>query len=347
MFSKIHYLSRSRTEKLQLVLPFFFIILAILEVCGSWHVPNSHQRYWIFTSNILFLNSIHVGFTFMILSALPLAQAWRQENQSSFFFIAPSLSLFILFFVFSWFFSKEDDAIGLILALMYRFFGFYHLIKQSLGISLLYDRNFEKQEKRSNDSSFEKIVFSGLIAVTFFRCFTEFSNEYSWWSENANSILIHLLTFSLLSLVLLLFANKLIRHSETRLIKWIFLCRLFLLPLSMVSFLGLIGLVATHGVEYAFIIRKMSLSSGIELSSYLQGFSLVALFTVVTLSLVSTHSGLLSFWVVDGFKGSFLHKLAWVTFSSITFIHYYIDGILFRFKNSWVRENIGPLLIDS
>ncbi len=129
--------------------------------------------------------------------------------------------------------------------------------------------------------------------------------------------------------------------------KPVFLLRLVFFPLGVWSPIYAMGVPCFHGVEYTFMFKKMWRKSGLspERSRWLL-FSVVlpAAALVGLLSVARTERGFGA-----ALRGEFPHHAVWISAVaalslSLNYLHFYLDGVLFRMKDPEIRRVVGPLI---
>ena len=124
--------------------------------------------------------------------------------------------------------------------------------------------------------------------------------------------------------------------------KVIFLPRLLVYPLLPISIFAATALGAIHGMEY-FFVSKRFLSSE-KVFSYRKFYSLGAiLFIFMTiLTLIYHRSGLLA--VLNVQLPEPYSKAIWICLGALSFLHYWLDGQIFKMKDPLVRRYIAPAM---
>jgi hypothetical protein len=145
--------------------------------------------------------------------------------------------------------------------------------------------------------------------------------------------------FLSLGVAVLIVFNSFFFPKARKSFKSLYLLRLFLFPLFSFSDLAAASTAGVHGVEYFFVYRKIKNRSKMKNSarkrmnwlSIFAGLTLVAM-AFPQMIIPEKEQGL---WV------SILFSVATAT----AYAHYYLDRVMFRMRNSEVREFVGPLII--
>ena len=98
----------------------------------------------------------------------------------------------------------------------------------------------------------------------------------------------------------------------------------------------LFAVTAAHGFEYLFITRKMLKNSSMKKD-------LVSVGALVAVGLVAYPS--LRF-IFNNYVGepTVLVLIMMGLCQTLSYLHYYLDGVVFRFSDPEIRETVGPLL---
>lgn len=143
----------------------------------------------------------------------------------------------------------------------------------------------------------------------------------------------------------ILWTNRQLPYDQRN--KLIFLSRLFLFPLSFFSIIAAVGYRAIHGVEYIFVYRKLFANSRGEAPNalWLGGLSvLLFVFTsFVALFSMNKADGLGMYFAV-GDQLPVWFRLVCAVATTRSYMHFYLDRIMFRMRDQAVSQWIRPLL---
>jgi hypothetical protein len=326
-----------------LIAPFLFIAVAVLDAVLGWDFGLSGEGF-IFSVivGLVFLNHIHIAFTFMMLESVPELRAWVKDTYGSRrnFWIVIGLLFTVLYVAMGWLqgILFRDESMEKYLKgfffVFYEAAGARHLLWQSQGIYLnLYSGTTDKPEYP------ELRRFLGLMGAAFLLAVA---------LDSTHRTIVHKPFFylagvaSTLGLVLLYLIYK--RHSHNRDHR-IFLGRYFLWPLGGFSELARFGFQAVHGIEYLWVSKHMLKSKGLKLrQTILPGLGGAVLLPVIAaaLSIVILRTP----EIAPDLARTHQDPLLWIFNINIalTFTHYYMDYKLFRMKDARTRATVGPML---
>lgn len=337
----------SAEEKLSVYLPLLLITLFLLQQL-LWKELTARSYDWIeLAANVVFLNNVHLAFTYGIVFFHPAARRWARAKAG-----AGPLRFWTLFWLlhaalFAGFLLlarvlypaagiRGDGSVAFLLALAV--VGNWHFLAQSFGISQLHGKvasatGTAKAEKR------ERALFRLLIlAITVFLPLRFFQGE--------NLPLTALMFAATLALAAAIIANSWLTPHWNGSSKTLFLTRLLIWPFLLLSPAANAVLRAVHGLEYLFVFRK--------LFSGRKAFRLPALFfaflALFAPAFVASNyiSRLLTRENSPLFDGSsfgiwFLH-VAFAVNLTCTVSHYLIDRLLFTMRHPENRRFTGRLL---
>lgn len=339
---------KKKLYNFQLIVPIIIIFFGTIESFLGNDIWSSNGKvYWRFFANVIMLNSLHVAMTFIFMAMLPDFRSWySQEYYSS--RVSPILQWF-LFFVFIFIMQllerTEDFSPSVYIKIVLLSYAIFHTSRQNLGLSILINRKRLKvsSEKIVKLENFERKLVWIVVVCTIFPVAT---SSIPWLSFGIETAMIRggcalIMCVSVLHLVCST-ALVLRKKSAT---KVIFLMRYLIYPLSLYSFLGIVGVGIMHGVEYLFVVHHlMSRASKKNFIIDFATYSSVFLFVIVFwLSLMGTRSGIAQFFISEELLGFIYGKYSSVLLGSIVFLHYHIDGKIFKFSQPGVRKNILPL----
>jgi hypothetical protein len=349
-----------RTEKLILYFPIFFILLIPLEFAGLWTINSGEKRWLRVFSDILFLGTIHSVLSLTLMLFIPEVRDWFKTYGGG------SMSKAILKFaivcalIFSFMFytvvkdSKTDPVFLLIaVVLIHSILGQRHWVRQAQGMSLLYNSRLRQalsldgitQAKMAGIERSEKFGFTLLTIAT------------ALISIALSNVLVSLIpqlkmrplipVFAVLGFFgagLVIYCSWITPHAS-RTNKFFFNLRSLLVTFHSLSLSANLGMRATHGLEFLALTGKMSANSRIS-KKMLIGFIVASVFAICFAAMVDlAKSALFMKHLWTNYPGYFT---VWCFMASIdltfTYVHYYTDAVMFRFKDEGVRKSIAPLL---
>ena len=231
------------------------------------------------------------------------------------FFTRTHLNIFIyiampLFFICSFsfiFFNKEIplyEAMATAIIVIIRITDYFHTNKQTLGIV--------QQFSRGEPHNMLRLHYYILIL---FLVLNYFEKKYSKGSEEVNFVLMAVLLISFI---------KQMKTMNPRTRIYFLIQSLALVPGVLNPDWYFLGL-AVHSIEYHYLIKKRYFNNK---KSYVLFFVLLLLF-----SFLVTRTFNISLLKDSFFNLSFIY-------SGVVFTHYYLDSFIWRFKNSFHREEL-------
>lgn len=336
-----------RYEHFNLILPVIFllacVIVAYLESISGAAEGQSKQNIKALIA-LLGFNSTHTLFTFFICTIVPetrqyIQESWSRKEAWVFIFIGLVVILPLVQLVRLNHWLNEWSEIGVLIVTLILFL--QHAIKQTFGLSALYskqghlelseaDKHLVQKLQRKESFYFRPlIVLAGVLLTSRFipQIFT------------ATQIKI----FSSLTLlpVIMIFHTVFQYPGKSWTYKKVFLIRLFLYPLIGYSWLAAPALGALHGIEYVSLTLNMLQHSKTKNKQFyswimlVSGILMMIPYAIWLAPNLIPHVHLLSDHMLNGII---------VTCFTITYLHYFLDGILFRIRNPHVRKALGPLL---
>ena len=334
------------------ILVFVFIILSVTEILLGISFTESGKITSKFIGDIIFLNSIHIGFTFILLFELRPFQLWkRQYNQSKLFleykmilfFVLSFLVLVFLFFTPPHIFNFKDHKIFYNIGMLFFFlYAYYHTVKQHLGLFLEENHTNYYLDKisRNKMNQLDHIFFKCFILISWTYVLIE---QFPYFSINRNHVqLSYFLCFIFYILLLyIIFERQILRK------KLILLPRLLIYPLLPHSVFATTALASIHGMEYFFVFRRLFLHEEISLRKifYSLGFLFFMIATMLSLMTNDFFLSLLNIKTLDTFSG--FYKIILATFIVFSFLHYWLDGKIFKMRDPLVRKYIAPVMFKS
>lgn len=323
-------------------MPAFFLGAALLRrALGFEFAAESMPRIELFKSFVA-LDTTHTGFTFVLLALLPEGRRFVRDS------VRPLRSwvvlALLLLLIFPLFLGAQRGMIAMdadwgayalwaVLGLWLQ-----HSIAQIFGMSLLYSRQsldharLEKSRRQSYEALLrqERAAFNLLIALAWVAPGIMVV-RHDWQSNLFGA---HLAVSGAVIGWVLLLGWRMHRLIASN--KFAFLLRLGPGLFFRVDIVIAVGTVATHAFEYLLIVHKMFRRSSVSQTrrSFViaGGFAFVAYPTVryVLMNLPAPHTALM--------------LLAMSAGRALDFLHFFVDGVIFRFKDRPARQHIAPLL---
>lgn len=348
----------AQIEKIYLTAPFFFILIIIADLIFSVPLINNERVFAYFLTQTIFLNGIHIYFTFAFLMKLPEGRQWVKNSSENnpLFWILPIIVLFSLTFLFAHRFTGDLSSPIFTAYIIITLLGpSFHGVQQKKGLSLIYlrlahDRAATIEEKSEIKKIEENERSSYLGFIIFFAAYLIFAaSQRLNMALEANLIILLTrgaqLLYSLF-LVRLIYLS-IISYRYCGMNKVIYAARL--LPFFFVpySFYATLALAASHGLEYLGVYFTFSNRSTISKSA-LQNFYLLTLAMLAVGILLQTtrHFDGLTFLAWDTLNEIPLAvKILAAVSLGLTYLHYYLDGVMFRFSNKDSREAFLPMFM--
>lgn len=343
-------------EYLNLAIPLFWYPLIALDLFifpGALGLPTEPRQItlWDFVRNIIFLNSIHALFPFILLFRSQEIKNWiplQKGGKLGFW----SRLIGIQFFFFLFFFkiqtishwATNNLAVEIILSILTIGLFTHHPLAQIRGISRLYDIrnepkdpvgiiNVRKSQKR------EKYLF--VISTWAFVLFAIllFSNllgpNRSFW--------VHYAFLFLLPFFLGIILNFFSFPRPWNYLKLLYLLRSLAFPLTFLSPAARIVIGTSHGIESFCVYRHMK-DRSINGKQWMNLVS-IGLFSLASLAILFNYRNL-SFLNWLRLESDFTSRAITALGISLIFTHYYIEAILYRFRKPDCREHTLPLFAN-
>jgi hypothetical protein len=366
-FSKVRIFS-IKTEKFFLYYPFLFLALIPFELLFSdaATMASTDQFLRRLLVNVLFLDSTHVFLTYFVLMRLPELKTWAQDKKSlssSWFYIRLILIFGILLFYFNYSWPEKDVPWELeIVTMIIAFMPIQHSMYQIRGLSLAYNAGVRSGLYSQTSSieairpSLEKIklseVWEKAAFILFFagiigkRILQKRDNFITSSLTPENLTLAQWAMYALILAAGFAFVRSLLILG-TREVGWsgklIHFSRLIAYPLMSVSFIAANLISIFHGIDYYLVVKKMVNASQTTESERKLNLRVVN-FTLIASGLLFTA---LSYWRYiyqnePVIPSTLLFLNGFV--AAISYLHYYLDRIIFRMRDPDARKIIAPLI---
>lgn len=347
-------------ERAQLLIPIILLVAAIVEILLYHRYFTNEALTLNFVQNIIFLNSLHVWFTYLLLWSNRGGRNWATSMLRSTTFKVRCAVVFLFFAGFYYFYREVAPravwGTTLVDAVLI-FSGRYHEVAQSRGIGLLYDAKYSTAEIRKKAEfsliqmsqsvfGFSSSGFSFLVLCTYrsnspvYDIVTKTFRSHSW------EVLLWLcLAVSLLCILTLFVCTHRLypaSHAELRKKKTLFNIRYVIKLLSFHSSLAAFFSNATHGVEYLAVYSKLDTEKERIVS---QKVFRIFLASSVFLFIFFRYPFLFGSYT-NLADSSIVVSLMMSVVAGLTFLHYFIDGYMFQHRSAVSREQIIKRLVS-
>lgn len=305
---------------------------------------------------LLFLDGIHVIYSFILVCSVPELQTWSQaKTRFGWKLAAVATILAVLFY----FLRLSPLTVGTPLAISAFFlieaFGpSQHTLAQIRGISFCYNSTIRKLNRLSAGESEramkterrEKLLFQ-LLLVGDLCTAVPHMNELFMKQHPAAFGALRLFGVAVVCLGaggILLNALFFPRQEQTN--KLLFLSRVILYPIRLNFDFAYVLLRMTHGSEYLAVFRQIVTNSKASASKRRSIFRLTLLATavyapiyVLTFQRVLNNAG-----IPDVPQAFFMSALLFHLV--VRYLHYYMDRAMFRMSDASTRAAVAPLLVS-
>lgn len=337
------YIFKPQYERLYLGLVAFSLIFCAANFVTGFGKESLGTEWMRFFVYFLCFNYLHVILTFVGLAALPEMRKWLRHQLSlpRFFFFGSVVA--IVLYIGAVRFVNIDKATvsGELLIGIYALLVSMHNISQTKGLSLLYNRlvkpslTAEEAQKAKRIETFERIGFNAMLVFNFAYILIRWLRPEYWKSDVFASF-----AFGIGLMAIVVISNSIRYPKAFRSNKVYFLSSTLIYAFIPVLPLASLMNRALHGCEYIFLADRMVDNSKVKWSRATLALTIVPLFL---------------FAILYSFDWRFIPQVAqliprnWITpIISVViwfeYLHYYLDGVMFRFSDPVVRANIGPLI---
>ncbi len=308
-----------------ILLPLPILFLLFLEGMGHVRVSSQQEAIGYFVANSIFLNSVHLVFSLILARSNPdfrIVLSHHFKNKWLLFVIPLFIVLSLLF--------HYNDAPSLqnVVQYLVGLFALYHGWAQFRGLEKSIFQTYQWSQWTANiTSSCDWFIFAALVLT-----YTDVS-----FGQKMNIPLVIYFGMVMVALVIKWVAA---RTNRTELFQYVLFSTRYI-PLSLIPYLSYagIGQAAIHGSEYSLVVFGILKGTKTKLKTA-SSFFLVA---VVLFPLII--GGDRSLLGVLGYSNYIPQSyLAAVPLTFLALVHYYLDGVFFKFKNPFVREKISPIL---
>ncbi|QDK43188.1 hypothetical protein DOM21_17345 [Bacteriovorax stolpii] len=296
--------------------------------------------------------AIHHLITIYIVGQSPECGEWAKEHFGSVpkFFAAFTLLGLILFLMFVFSMEKMESQfpfmkwvfLSFILIDIY-FISVFHMIHQSKGISLLYNKFGETSDNLKKWEKWERLCATGLVTgVVIAGFFGTFRRNPVNVSQYGFSRPLEILGLTLAALSALTYIYVAIKSSSLlKSSKGIFALRMIVWVFYPISMVAQATQRLVHGLEYYFIYAKIGKSRKdmITFFGILSAIVLIATYAVVLsfrrdgMTVYLANFGILEKGLTEQYIGGFkVRNLAYAFYGTFNVLHILIDSFLFRYK---------------
>ena len=320
----------------EVFLALFFILCfgaVLFELTIARTYIESQKHLTEFIIRMVFLGHVHVFFTPIMLLSTRSGLAWIKEEENK-NFIWKSLALLIGLTLFSYIcLSLKNKYITMFYLVFISGAAFYHNMLQSMGFSFIYRRQ-EPDLKQWNTSLDKKIFITLTILVVIY--FATLSVNYKLASQMRPTLFILSLSLSLIYILRPVFKQK--RFSWSL----FYDLRILLYPIAFYYYWGYIFVIASHGLEYAFLTKKYMVNEKKE-SGLLQDILFIGVVLMIIIASWRLLSLQLTAKAVEGYlKNPQITPLLISINTTITLYHYWLDGLIYRSDRNANRKWILP-----
>jgi len=355
-------------ERFLIAIPWIGAALTV----GLWLVAKVGYAFQItdlpvLLSTLLFLDSVHILFTFTLMLSSPELRAWNAapgaraktgwmkglSPWARTFVIAIALGIVIYLLKAAPYVSTLKG-----MATMWLFLELlgpaHHTLAQMRGISLVYNSTLKKNIEFSASEKtqalrcekLERLFFNLLLAGEIFYWIPTIFGMDKLEVPGMDTIRFVGGILAVGSATALVVNSLYFPHQEKSR-KFAFIFRVLLFPLKMLSIVGGIFVRAAHGTEYLIIFRKMAKSSNMpkpkkkHLFMMTIGVSLAYLIPYV-LTWPNVVKDVIGYSVSDS-----IFAAAIVGTFTLRFTHYYLDAVMFKMSDPTTRLAVSPLLASN
>ncbi len=345
-----------RVEFLNLFFPFILVAICIWELINNYSFSPMEKNLGYMLSKGLFLNHLHTFFTVLMFMYFPEARVWyKQKTQTEKFYLLRQIvilfALFLFFYsllpflrTYSW--GRPHLYVFAMSTMMW--VGFHHVLTQSFGLSLVYNRMFEGSAHCTEPDKVltrvlekkERFYFRAMI---FFVCIALYSKFHLGEKYVATQILTLCALICCIFLTLVVWRYPGAEHTNKRL----FGLRYIFMPLAPISFVAYLSSLALHGVEYLFVLRKMYRNSSNAKKNIRWDYLGMAFISLVYFFLTIGDQFILGWWMRPNLPDYLpvLDFLAGVS-GAYGYFHCHMDSALFRMSDPISRKVVAPLLLN-
>jgi hypothetical protein len=328
-----------RLERAYLAIMTVFLVILFYQHAGVGSAWNFRAPFAQFFMSIICLNFIHLLFSLILLIGYPEFRNWFLDFCKSQKFVRFVVISILILWAGVLTVTRISDTEVIFVSILILCLRSIHNVGQVKGLSLMYNGLHAPKltpselEKQKQLEKIERFLFAVMIflifADHFFADVVKTKIDLRW-------------VFASLSVLcgFGIFANALrypkIKESNK---PW-FLTTLIFVALSGWSQAAFILQNSLHGLEYSFLCADMTKRSAVKINIARMFFvaSVVAMFAILGIFL-------LGFVDVGSYRTSMPWRTLVVVGFFIEFFHYYIDSLMFRFRDPAVREHLQAVVM--
>lgn len=344
----------SRLEKVNLFFPIVLLVILAWELLSGHVYTNDQKKIALFSAKILFLNHVHIYFSFALILFVPEMRNWvREKNVENQFFLLRWLFVFLAVFGLYWwgfrFIRQNSSDLTLLkfLLLLTTIVGLHHNYSQTLGLSLAYNHAAKTPALAPEKALILRLVFLEKVLLKLLMAL-HFTLMLAALLRPSSSTLFAIIKVAMPLLAIAAVVIGWMYPQEYR-NKKLFMLRYVFFAFIPVSFTALIAVLAIHGVEYLCVFRKMVTTSVQKnhLSQKLMTIGTIGFVAVLTTVGIFGRSSR-GLWYkpllpYDSELGLFLLAVA----TAAAFLHYHVDAYMFRMSDPITRASTGALLFPN
>ena len=332
-----------KANRLNLLVPFFFLSLSIIEIVIGRNpldrfLNYQQQTYFFFT---FFLSTTHVALTPAMVYLMPEVKELDSEQRK--LNLMGIRKKVLIFFTLAFVLVSAIEFINFkqlatALFVLLSFGNLWHFVAQSFGVSLFYLAQGAPQALDKLRTKLKLLNYI-LLLITF-----GFQMAIQLTSIGNQSYFTELRMLALIAQLVCIFASiwlfqKYLSNNKGLLRnKIIYTARLLLFPLSLFSLTAGLAVAAIHPIEYLLIYKKLSVNTRMKKNEKVSFNLLWALFAILNLTAYTV------VWSQHG-QGQLFYIVASAFFAAMTFTHFYSDRLLFKMKDPGVPAMIKKLTI--
>lgn len=342
------------------------VVMLIVQRANHGVSPFSFDDVASLFTTLIFMDGVHVTFTFMLLMMIPELRTWSFSNENrpkegtwdkgrTFWTRMAIIAGLLALVVFTLRISATSSVFRgmMTIWLFLELLGpSQHTAAQMRGISFVYNSTLRRAYQFTAEESARAVAAEKAERLLFKAVIT--GDVLYWIPRIFVADRIHIPGIRYVQLVgallagvgaigLVLNSFRYPRNEETD--KSFFLSRVLLFPFKILTPVAGLAIRATHGTEYLMIFRRLVQSSKIADAkkrrvyaatiavSVIYGLVFLAIWPATTMKLIGISAG----------KTIFMCALL-VTFV-VRFTHYYMDALLFKMSDPMTRAAVSPLLV--
>ena len=337
-----------KRETLLLAFPFLFFPFVFIELYLGLKIDGDLRRGINFLNNIVFFNALHIIFTGIFVGSFPEIKLWIKDynrKNKSHFLKKVGVFLVTLFFTFTvaW---KTSHHVFMFSIFVVQIYGIYHILRQNYGFIVLYNQKTQSQTPEIlKNLNLLICAVAGFVVFVFLGTKQLNSREFPVLNKFLTGTLWSIQIISSIVLFALVLGSLWIIYRSSTINKYrqlIFFSRFLLIPFIPFSFLASVAIQSIHGIEYLLISTLMTKRSKVVVRDLFAPISIISIIVVSILTFLSDRNGVTHFFKIN--LNEITSALFVISFTTISAAHYYVDGILFAFKDESNRKHISPLI---